>query len=60
MLECACGTGLLTRHIAPACKHIVAKDFSENRQFFTEAGYTDASFKMIEGRMPCAVAVLSK
>ena len=110
VLECACGTGLLTRHIAPACKHIVATDFSEKmldrvcrkggriiiptymnrekeegrtsgfatavgkagadfkrqftfssyRQFFSEAGYKDVSFTMIEGRVPCAVAVLSK
>ena len=29
VLECACGTGLLTRHIAPVCRHIVATDFSE-------------------------------
>ncbi len=28
VLKCACGTGLLTRHIAPACKHIVATDYS--------------------------------
>ncbi len=160
VLECACGTGLLTRHIAPVCRHIVATDFSEkmlerarrkcldygnasfeyadilhldypdesfdkviaanvihlldeplkalseldrvcrkggsiiiptymNREkgktsgfatavgkagadfkrqftyssyqrFFTEAGYKDLSFTMIEGRVPCAVAVLSK
>lgn len=162
VLECACGTGLLTRHIASACKHIVTTDFSgkmlerarhkcrdygnasfehadilhldypdesfdkvvaanvihlldeplkalseldrvcrkggriiiptymncEKRegktsgfaaavgkagadfkrqftfssyqQFFSEAGYKDASFKMIEGRVPCAIAVLSK
>jgi ubiquinone/menaquinone biosynthesis C-methylase UbiE len=162
VLECACGTGMLTRHIAPACKHIVATDFSGKmlerarhkcrdygnasfeyadilhldypdgsfdkvvaanvihlldeplkalseldrvcrkggriiiptymnrekgegktsgfatavgkagadfkrqftfssyQQFFAEAGYKDASFKMIEGRVPCAIAVLSK
>ncbi len=162
VLECACGTGMLTRHIAPACMHIVATDFSEKmlerarhkcrdysnasfeyadilhldypdesfdkvvaanvihlldeplkalseldrvcrkggsiiiptymnrekgegktsgfaaavgkagadfkrqftfssyQQFFAEAGYKDASFKMIEGRVPCAVAELSK
>lgn len=86
VLECACGTGLLTRHIAPVCRHIVATDFSEKmlerarrkcldygnasferqftyssyQRFFTEAGYKDVSFTMIEGRVPCAVAVLSK
>ena len=162
VLECACGTGMLTRHIAPACKHIIATDFSVKmlerarykcrdysnasfeyadilhldypdesfdkvvaanvihlldeplkalseldrvcrkggliiiptymnrekgdgktsgfatavgkagadfkrqftfsgyQQFFAEAGYKDASFKMIEGRVPCAVAALYK
>ena len=34
--------------------------FSSYQQFFAEAGYKDASFKMIEGRVPCAIAVLSK
>ena len=34
--------------------------FSSYQQFFAEAGYKDASFKMIEGRVPCAVAELSK
>ena len=28
VLECACGTGMLTRHIAPVCRRIVATDFS--------------------------------
>ena len=30
------------------------------RQFFEEAGYEDARFEMIEGRVPCAVAFLKK
>lgn len=30
VLECACGTGMLTVHIAPRCKRIVATDLSEN------------------------------
>ena len=34
--------------------------FSSYQQFFSEAEYKDASFKMIEGRVPCAIAVLSK
>ena len=29
VLECACGTGLLTKVIAPRCKRIIATDFSE-------------------------------
>ena len=28
VLECACGTGMLTAYLAPACKDIVATDFS--------------------------------
>ena len=28
VLECACGTGMLTVHIAPVCRRIVATDFS--------------------------------
>ena len=28
VLECACGTGLLTRVIAPKCKNLMATDFS--------------------------------
>ena len=30
------------------------------RQFFLEAGYTDAAITMAEGRIPCAVAVMKK
>ena len=30
VLECACGTGLLTGVIAPRCKSLIATDFSEN------------------------------
>lgn len=29
VLECACGTGIMTRIIAPKCKKIVATDFSK-------------------------------
>ena len=30
------------------------------KQFFSDAGYTDASYTMCPGRIPCAVAVLQK
>ena len=30
------------------------------RQFFTDAGYSDVCYKLCEGRIPCAVAVLKK
>ena len=35
-------------------------DMDSYRQFFEEAGYTDVSYDMIDGRMPCAVAVIMK
>lgn len=28
VLECACGTGAISRYLAPACKHLFATDFS--------------------------------
>ena len=30
VLECACGTGEITRYLAPACKRLIATDFSRN------------------------------
>lgn len=30
------------------------------REFFADAGYTDVSYTMCEGRIPCAVAVIHK
>lgn len=29
VLECACGTGAISKHIAPKCKQLIATDFSE-------------------------------
>lgn len=29
VLECACGTGMISVHIAPKCRHLTATDFSE-------------------------------
>ena len=39
VLECACGTGLITTCIAPLCKEVVATDFSEGLRwiFFVSA-----------------------
>lgn len=34
--------------------------FSSYQQFFAEAGYQNVTYKMIEGRVPCAVAVINK
>ena len=36
VLECACGTGLITTCIAPLCKEVVATDFSEGMLKQTE------------------------
>ena len=30
------------------------------RQFFLDAGYSDVQVKMAEGRIPCAVAIMTK
>ncbi|MCR5279811.1 MAG: class I SAM-dependent methyltransferase [Lachnospiraceae bacterium] len=48
VLECACGTGLLSVVIAPRCKHLIATDFSANMLKKTKkncAGYSNVSFK---------------
>lgn len=29
VLECACGTGMISRHIAPCCQNLTATDFSQ-------------------------------
>lgn len=29
VLECACGTGAISRYIAPRCRHLIATDFSK-------------------------------
>ncbi len=29
VLECACGTGMISEHIAAVCKHLTATDFSD-------------------------------
>lgn len=34
--------------------------YDSYRQFFAESGYKNVSYKMIDGRMPCAVAVITK
>lgn len=35
-------------------------NFSSYQEFFKEAGYTDAEYYLIEGKMPCAIAVITK
>lgn len=35
-------------------------DYAGYQAFFAETGFFDASFQLIEGRLPCAVAILTK
>lgn len=35
-------------------------DIDSYKQFFADAGYQDVDFFLVEGRMPCAVAVITK
>jgi ubiquinone/menaquinone biosynthesis C-methylase UbiE len=66
VLECACGTGLLSAVIAPKCRQMTATDFKRQftldsyKQFFRDAEYPDVQIKLAEGRIPCAVAVMKK
>ena len=45
VLECACGTGMLTEIIAPECQKLIATDFSKNmlRKAETSAKITATS-----------------
>ncbi|MBO6141347.1 MAG: class I SAM-dependent methyltransferase [Ruminococcus sp.] len=48
VLECACGTGAISVHLAPKCKRLIATDFS--RQMLRQAqkkceGFNNVSFK---------------
>ena len=48
VLECACGTGLLTTIIAPHCRSLIATDFSANilkKAKKNCAGYSNVSFE---------------
>ena len=35
-------------------------DLSSYKQFFSDAGYPDAKFDVVKGRMSCAIAVIQK
>lgn len=48
VLECACGTGAITRHIAPVCRYVVAADLSAGMLRQAERKcrkYSNISFK---------------
>ena len=57
VLECACGTGLLSAVIAEKCRQFTVESY---RQFFLDAGYPDVKVSLADGRIPCAVAVMRK
>ncbi len=51
VLECACGTGLLTKVVAPKCKKLIATDFSEKmlkRAKKKCSAYKNASFEQAD------------
>ena len=33
-------------------------DFESYKQFFTDMGYSDVTYEVVDGRMPCALAVI--
>ena len=33
-------------------------DFESYKNFFIEAGYEDVTFRVVDGKMPCAIAVI--
>ena len=33
-------------------------DIQSYKEFFAEAGYEDVAYKVVEGRMPCVIAVI--
>ena len=35
-------------------------DFESYKEFFSKAGYKDVTFHVVEGKMPCAIAVIKK
>lgn len=35
-------------------------DYDTYKEFFRSAGYTEVEYKLVQGRMPCAIAVITK
>ena len=48
VLECACGTGMISVHIAAACKHLTATDFSDGMLGKTRERCRDISNVKVE------------
>ncbi len=64
VLECACGTGKLNILVSIFDK-LGANfkkqfDFNTYKDFFEKAGYKQVEYRLVEGRMPCAIAIITK
>lgn len=35
-------------------------DYETYKDFFTKAGYTEVEYKLVQGKMPCAIAIITK
>lgn len=35
-------------------------NYTTYKEFFSKAGYTDVEYKLVQGKMPCAIAVITK
>ena len=65
VLECACGTGLITAAVAGKSRELIATDYSEGmlKQTRKKCGsYPNVEIRtrLIDGRVPCAIAVITK
>lgn len=54
VLECACGTGVISVYIAPTCAHLVATDISKNK---VVAGNVIQKRHGIFTQRPCDIGV---
>ena len=61
-----CGTNSLSKSGTAAVKFIELLganfkrqfNFDSYKQFFTTMGYSDVTYEVVDGRMPCALAVI--
>ena len=53
--------GFLTKLLGKARANFKRQfDLKSYKEFFRKAGYNDVAFHVVEGRMPCAIAVINK
>ena len=60
VLECACGTGTIAVKFIEKLGASFKRQFDleSYKQFFTDMGYSNIEYEVVDGRMPCAVAVI--